>query len=60
MDEERLYLLEQNLKDTTEAAAESEKRYEEVPHFCTLPGIHFATVQWLQLWFDCHLTSIEL
>ena len=30
MDEERLYVLEQNLKDTTEAAVESEKRYDEV------------------------------
>jgi len=30
MDEERLYVLEQNLKDTTEATAESEKRYDEV------------------------------
>jgi len=30
MDEERLYVLEQNLKDTTEATVESEKRYDEV------------------------------
>jgi len=34
MDEERLYALEQNLKETTEAAAESEKRYDEVPLLC--------------------------
>jgi len=32
MDEERLYVLEQNLKDTTEATVESEKRYDEVLH----------------------------
>ena len=30
MDEERLYVLEQNLKDRSEAVVESEKRYDEV------------------------------
>jgi len=33
MDEERLYVLEQNLKDTSEAVVESEKRYDEVFSF---------------------------